>query len=213
MSGLLRTMVARRRIWRALLLRGVSVVDGRHSARHPEGGELAHLILGEGLGGVEEQGPRLVVLREAVQRRQREAERLAAGRAGGDDDVGRLPSEQIEGPALVAVELRDALRCQRVAHDRREVVRQVGELRRPRGLVGDGDDLLSGALGEERAQRVARIGAHGRSPAKPAGASAAAHVSILASRPGSQRVHGSAAMGGRVRRGSGPVPSGGASHL
>ena len=58
----------------ALLLGRVPVVDRRHGPRHPQRSYLPHLVLGQRLGGVQEQRPCLTVLGEGVQGRQRETE-------------------------------------------------------------------------------------------------------------------------------------------
>ena len=84
---------------------GVAVVD-RAGGRGPGRGELAEggeLVLGQRLGGVEEEGPRRPVLQPLVEHGGLEAEALAAGGGGGDDDVLAL-QRGVDGGGLVRVE-------------------------------------------------------------------------------------------------------------
>ena len=75
----------------ALLALGVAVVDrGAHLLGQPEGVERARLVLGERLGRVEVERARLGVRAQDLERREVEAQRLAARRARGDDRR-RLP--------------------------------------------------------------------------------------------------------------------------
>ena len=96
----------------ALVVGGVAVVDregGRGSCRGPlprGSGKLAQcgeLVLGQGLGGVEEEGPRRPVLQPLVEDGGLEAEALAAGGGRGDDDVLAL-QRGVDGGGLVRVE-------------------------------------------------------------------------------------------------------------
>ena len=122
----------------ALLALGVAVVDrGAHLLGQPEGVQRAGLVLGERLGRVEVERARLGVRAQDLERREVEAQRLAARRARGDDRR-RLP-RVLERLRLVAVELVDPGVGQAL-HDRRMQV--GGELRedaarapprRPRG--------------------------------------------------------------------------------
>jgi hypothetical protein len=80
MSGFVRIRFERRRIARRSS-RGVSQETPALLC------QLARLVLRERLGRVEVEGARPWVARERVEHRQVEGERLAAGRAGGDDRV------------------------------------------------------------------------------------------------------------------------------
>ena len=104
---------------RPLVLRRVPVVDGRHHAGHAEPVELACLVLGERLGGEEEEGARLGVGDEGLEHGELVAEALAARRPGAHDHVlaGR---QEVPGGGLVTVERagrrpRGALRAARPA--------------------------------------------------------------------------------------------------
>ena len=86
---------------RPLGARRVAVVERGGGARQSQRGELARLVLGERLGGVEEQRPAAGLARDGFERRQGEGQGLAAGRAGGDDHVAPV-AEQVPDAALVA---------------------------------------------------------------------------------------------------------------
>ena len=97
----------------AALVLGVAVVDRRLHARDVELGERARLVLRQGLRRVEVEGAQLRVGGERVQDGEVEGERLAAGGAGGDDDVLAAP-RRLERLRLVREErhrLRGARRA------------------------------------------------------------------------------------------------------
>ena len=93
-----------------LLLGGIAVVggvprgDGKALAKLAQ---LAKLVLGQGLGGVEVQGAAALALQQRLQDRHVVAQALAAGGRGGDDDVGAIP-QGIDGLGLVLVEGEEA---------------------------------------------------------------------------------------------------------
>src|SRR5215211_3675680 len=119
MSGLVRMTLARRR---ALLARRVTVVDRWPRALDAERLQRTRLVLRERLGRVEVERAGARVAAERVERRQLEAERLAAGGAGGDD---RRPRPgRVQGGGLVRPEPLDAARLQRVRDLRMELVGQ-----------------------------------------------------------------------------------------
>jgi hypothetical protein len=110
----------------------------RFEAGRAQLGELARLVLGERLGRVEVERPRLRLARDRVQHRQVEGEALARGGAGGDDQVrGR---RRLPGAQLVRVERLDPGGAQARDEVRGEL---GGERDRLRGAVrfrGLGDD-------------------------------------------------------------------------
>ena len=108
---------------RPLLARGVAVVDRGAGALDPERVQRARLVLGERLRRVEVERAGAAVAAQRVERRELEAERLAAGGAGGDD---RRPGPRgVQRLGLVRPELLDAAGAQR-ARDLR--VQLLGEL-------------------------------------------------------------------------------------
>ena len=141
---------------RALRLRRVAVVDGRDHAAKLQARQVASLVLGERLGGVEVEGAARRVVGERVEGRDGEAERLAARRARGDDDVPFL-GEEVVRAALVAVEALRALRHQRSAQLRRKCVGQGRRASSTSGLVGHVDDLLVRAVEEQARDRGVRL--------------------------------------------------------
>ena len=144
---------------RTLVLRRVSVVDRRDDARDVEAIELACLVLGEGLGGEEEEGARLRIGGEGLEDGQLVAEALAARRPGAHDDV--LPGrQQVAGGGLVAVERVDAGREERFAQRGRQIRRELGAAAASRRLVRHRDDLLVPAAGEERLECACGFGGH-----------------------------------------------------
>ena len=76
---------------RPLVLRRVAVVDGGCHAGQAEAVELARLVLGERLGGEEEQGARLGVGGERLEDGELVAEALAARRPGARRPRSRRP--------------------------------------------------------------------------------------------------------------------------
>ena len=93
--------------------------------------ELGLLVLGQGLGREEVQGPRRRVLHDGVEDRQVVAERLARRGRRHDDDVLAL-LERLPGRALVGVEPGEPLGLERGAQGRVDVVGVVPE----RALLG-----------------------------------------------------------------------------
>ncbi len=92
--------------------RGVAVVDGRGEG--DVSGPLvehAELVLGQGLEGEDVQGAGPGVGQHGLQHGQGVGQCLAAGRGRGRDHV---PSgaQQVQGPGLMGIELRDALALQ-----------------------------------------------------------------------------------------------------
>ena len=123
---------------RALLALGVAVVDRRaHLLVQPEGVQRAGLVLGERLGRVEVERPGARVGAEDVERRQVEAQRLAA-RGAGRDDRRRLPGASPAPPpggcraaSMPAFASARADRRVQVGGDRRRRARRARP-RRPR---------------------------------------------------------------------------------
>jgi hypothetical protein len=111
----------------ALLARRVAVVDRGPHAGHAERRERARLVLRERLGRVEVERPRVAVAAQRVERRQLEAERLAARRAGGDD--GRARPGRVQRLGLMRPEPLDAARLERSDH---RGVQRLRERDRPR---------------------------------------------------------------------------------
>ena len=142
----------------ARVLRRVAVVDrrdGRLDARRvePERAQLARLVLGQRLGGEEEERAALRVARVVVEHGQLVAEALAAGGAGADHHVLAGP-QGVVGGALVAVQALDAGREERFAQRGRQVRGQLRRAAPARGLVRHGHDLLVAALAEQGAQAL-----------------------------------------------------------
>ena len=106
MSGLVRMRFERLRMLSAVVARGVAVVDRVAQRRQAELGELARLVLGERLGRVDVERPRLRVGDDRVEHRQVERQRLARGGAAGDDHVAGPGG--LECLELVRVEPEDA---------------------------------------------------------------------------------------------------------
>ncbi len=122
------------------------------------------MVLSEGLGGEKIKSPCLRVFEPGSQDRQVVAERLAAGSAGGQDNV--LPGPGgFPGLGLVAVEREDAAPGQRLCQNGRQVRRegmQVGRARRsglPGGQVGGGQRVRA-PVGEQAIQRHANHYTH-----------------------------------------------------
>ncbi len=93
--------------------------------------ELGLLVLGQGLGREEVEGPRRGVLQDGVEDRKVVAEGLAGGRRRHDDDVLAF-LERLPARALVGEELGEALGRQGLAQGRVDVVGVVPE----RALLG-----------------------------------------------------------------------------
>jgi hypothetical protein len=142
----------------ALLAPGVSVVDRRaHQLRQPEGVQRARLVLRERLGGVQVERARLGVGAEHLERRQVEAQRLAARRPRGDDRR-RLP-RVAQCLRLMRVERVDPRVGQRLDDRRVEVLRNLAEDRCPRPLVGLAHETIVRTPGLQ--QGAPRLGAGG----------------------------------------------------
>ncbi len=81
---------------------GVAVVGGGLHLSAGQQADAAQLVLGQRLGGIEVDGPRVRVAEQAVEHGQVEAEALARGRAGGDHEVlvplGGVPALGLMGP-------------------------------------------------------------------------------------------------------------------
>ena len=92
---------------------------------------LQHLVLAQGLGRKQVQGPGLGLAQDGVQHRQVVAEGLAAGRRRGHHQ-GTAGQGQAHRLGLVAVQLLDAARGQHRRQPRIELRRQVGVARRLR---------------------------------------------------------------------------------
>ena len=174
--------------------------------------QRARLILGECLGGEDEEGATLRIGDLLRQRGELVAQALAARRAGADHHILGGP-QQVVGRALMAVQRANACREQRRAQLIGKVVRQ---LRRPalaRGLVGQCHDLLVAALAEERAQALLHVAAGlgpGAAPVACAGVGPA-HASILLDAGGSTPDRGIAGrgvpLGGKKGRLTAPLRS------
>ena len=93
---------------------------------------LAELILCQRLGRVDVQGARQRITRQRLQHRHVKAQRLAAGRRGGDDDV-LARQRGVDRLGLVRVQPLGAGRGQRSFHRRAERYVQVPVTRPPRG--------------------------------------------------------------------------------
>ena len=173
----------------SLRLRRVAVVDRQPQVGRGERRQRSRLVLGEGLGRVQVHGARPGVLRDRVQHRQVERQRLAAGGAGDHHRVAR-PSCLCR-IRLVGVQPFDAGGRQRGRQARIDPGRHVGEPRRPAGDGAAGDHLLAGRRSAERehlvpgrgladASHAARRGSTRGTPARrPPPAS-----------PGAQRIRG-----------------------
>ena len=180
---------------RAFLARRVPVVDRQAQPAGRDLGQLAGLILGQRLGRVEVEGPRLRVPADRVEHRHVERQRLARRGAAGDDHVRGLGGPQ--GLELVGVEGAHPGALERRPQSR-------VELRGQRHLVGL--LLAFGALGDEPAVGAARIDRRPprlvdrRAPGEVLGGEVlgASHASERsAPRPGSRRAP-------RGRAGDGP---------
>ena len=112
MSGFVRIDVRPAADLRALLARRVAVVDRRPRALDAERVQRARLVLRERLGRVEVERAGARVAAQRVERRQLEAERLAARGAGRDDRRPRPGGVQRLG--LVRPQPLDAARAQRL---------------------------------------------------------------------------------------------------
>src|SRR5207253_9552687 len=111
-------------------VRGIAAGERHAQALKPEGRERAKLVLRERRGRVEVEGAVLRVASDSVQHGQVERQRLAAGRAGCNDDV-LTAYRGVPRRALVGVELSDPLRREHFAHPRVQLVWE----RRERGLA------------------------------------------------------------------------------
>ncbi len=136
----------------ALLARRVAVVDRGPRALHAERLERARLVLRERLGRVEVERAGARVAAERVERRQLEAERLAARRAGRDDR--RAGPGRVQRLRLVRPEPVDAALAQRLGdlgmqllgqRDRTRRAAVLGRLHdQPLVLAAGGEQLVPG---------------------------------------------------------------------
>jgi hypothetical protein len=128
---------------RPLLARGVAVVDREPYVLDAERVQGARLVLGERLGGVEVESARAGIAAQHLERRELEAQRLAGGRAGGDDRRARPAG--VERVGLVRPQRLDAALAQRLDHRGVQLLgdrRLLPAARVDRGL---GDEALVGA--------------------------------------------------------------------
>ncbi len=126
-----------------LLARCVSVVDGVSQEARPQRGQAAGLVLRERLRRVEVQRAGAPVVRQRVEHRQVEGERLPARGPGGDDRV--TPACGGVRLGLVRVELADASAGKRGRELGVQVRRQRRDARAPRPEAALRDELLAAA--------------------------------------------------------------------
>ncbi len=112
---------------RALLARGVAVVDRRPRPLDAQRVQRPRLVLGQRLRGVEVERAGARVAREPVQRRQVERQRLARRRPGGGDR--RAGERRVERLGLVAPEEVDAAGAQPGGDVRVQFLRERHQLR------------------------------------------------------------------------------------
>ena len=142
----------------ALLLRRVAVVDRVAQELRAQARQRARLVLGERLRRVEVERARAGIARERVEHRQVEGERLAAGRAGGDDRV--AAAGRLERVGLVRLERLDP--GERLEQSRVEVVGDRACASRPAHPRGRCHELLVAPLLQHRLPGVGRgSGGHG----------------------------------------------------
>src|SRR5262249_23624714 len=127
----------------AFLRLRVAVVDRGPQLGNAERLQRAGLILPERLRRVQVEDTGLRVAGNRIEDGQVERERLAARRAGGDDQMLAAVSG-LGGLGLMAVERGDALRDERALYARVEVVRERLGNRSPRRLAAEVCDLLPG---------------------------------------------------------------------
>ena len=149
---------------RPLALGSVTVVDRVPKGGHAQLGQRPRLILCERLGRVQIQRPGPRVGGEHVQRREVEAERLAARRAGRHDRVAAF-HHALPRVGLVRIERVDAGVCERLLHGRVQLVRDRAEEGLLRELLSGRDQplVLAGDQPFERIGPVADSGG-GRQP-------------------------------------------------
>ena len=150
--------------------RRVAVVgrgDDRQPGRRGELAELRDLVLAEGLGREEHQGPRRRVVHDRLEDREHVAQALARRRRGDDDRV-LAGMDRVEGIRLVDVRPLDAARRQPVHDARVQPVRELAE----GGLSGgdhrvmddaSGDGWLGQEVGQDGRGVRGGVQAHGRS--------------------------------------------------
>ncbi len=156
---------------RPVLARRVAVVDRVAQRAEAELGELSRLVLGERLGRIEVDRTPGGIAGQRVENGQVEGERLAGGRAAGDDQVAlgggleRLELVREEALDAGAAQGRDELGMERVGD-----LRRLGQARRQRARLDQAavvdagsDDPLPGGL--DRGAR--RLVSHGRSGRRP----------------------------------------------
>ena len=104
---------------RPLVERGVAVVRRGHEVGDQPLAEGAQLVLGEGLGGEDEQRRVAPTAGDRLDDRHLVAERLARSRAGRDRDVAPV-AKRVDGLSLVRPEGVDAPAAQAGVHEGRE---------------------------------------------------------------------------------------------
>ena len=136
---------------------------------------LAELILRQRLGRVDVEGARQRITSQRLEHRHVEAQRLAAGRRGGDDDV-LARQRGVDRLSLVRVQPLGAGRGQRPFHRRAERCVQVSVTRSPRWQGLDVRQLAGiTALAAQGVEEGNRVESH-LSIQHTAGASAASCV-------------------------------------
>ncbi len=107
---------------------GVAIVDGGADVEPgcaDEATDALLLVSGPGLGRVEVDGCRRGIPGDGVQHGQVEAEALATGRRGGDDDVSTGP-RLVDGVPLMTIELPEPTGLERLGEGRLEVIGEGG---------------------------------------------------------------------------------------
>ncbi len=102
--------------------------------------EFVQLILGEGLGGEEIDGPRMRILEQGVEHRDVVAERLPRGGGSDDDDI-LAPLGGLDRRGLMGKESLDTSRLEHVDEARIDAGREVGERSLPGRRDLPGGDL------------------------------------------------------------------------
>ena len=130
----------------------VTVVDAKAGGTQLIMGQLvqaAELVLGEGLGGEEVEGTSAPVGEECLEYGNVVGQGLAAGGAGGQDDMPTLPGG-VDGQRLVAVQPVGAGTAQGRFQRRRQRLLQmaIACLLRRQALDVDGLPFVAGQLGD-----------------------------------------------------------------
>ena len=137
----------------------VAVEDGGRGAgrRRQRGRQLVdglELVLGQGLEGIQEDGPGVRVAQDLLEDRQQVGQGLAAGRGGGHGHMAAGPGK-IRGPGLVGIEPGYAPRGQQVGHRAGKGPGRVGENRRRGRKHAVVDHQMPQALGRQQRGHVA----------------------------------------------------------